>query len=604
MSLYLVMFLAGLLTILLPCILPLIPIVLGVSIVGRNKWRPLFTVLGMIISFVGFTFLLTVVLNQFVELADYIRIGTFYALLLFGIGFAIHQPFIASLGAVLGALFFIDKGPTAVVAAALIGVGLLFVGEKIATKIQQFGSDVQVKARGEFGSDSPLTAFIIGLTLGLVWVPCAGPALGFALTLVRDKPGIEAALALTAYALGTGLPLILIGYGGQAMTQRVRAITKYSGYIKTVAGFLLIVTAVALRFDLFMDLQVWLASNTKFGDIGTQIEEQLIGDRFNPNASSSSSSSTDFMNLPLIVRAPEFTGLGPWHNSEPFTLASLRGKVVLIDFWTYSCINCIRTLPYIEGYWDTYKDTGKFVLLGVHTPEFTFEKSEKNVAAAIKNHGLTYPVAQDNEFGTLRAFANQYWPAKYLIDANGYIRYTHFGEGEYEQTDKAIASLLNEAGVTMTGGSVSSASSSEGASGLVSPETYVGTRSWPAFGNSAGEPDLSAHMYTAPETLDINKYYLDGTWKLSADQQYQELTSESGEIRMQFRGGEMNLVLGLADGAKSVEGEIIVDGTASKTITISMHDLYNLFKGDYGQHDVILKLKGKGVQAFAFTFGG
>ena len=144
--------------------------------------------------------------------------------------------------------------------------------------------------------------------------------------------------------------------------------------------------------------------------------------------------------LPTLTRAPELAGLGPWHNSQPFTLESLRGKVVLVDFWTYSCINCIRTLPYIQGYWTKFKDTGKFVLIGVHSPEFAFEKLERNVSAAIARHGLTYPIAQDNDFKTWNAFANRYWPAKYLIDADGYIRYTHFGEGGYEETDAAIQS--------------------------------------------------------------------------------------------------------------------------------------------------------------------
>ena len=624
MSLYLILFVAGLLTILLPCILPLIPIVLGVSIAGRSKWRPLLTVLGMIISFVGFTFLLTVVLNQFVELADYIRIATYDALLLFGIGFAIHNRPVAIAGAVLGGLFFLGKGPIAVVIAMIAGVILLLVGGRVAAGLQNFGANVQAKACGEFGADSPLTAFIIGLTLGLVWVPCAGPALSFALTLVRDKPGIEAALALTAYAAGTGLPLLIIGYGGQRITHSVRSFSKYTGIVKQVAGVLLIASAIALQFNLFLNLQIWLVSHTSFGDLGTRVERSIVGDAFNPvrvSSSSVSSSASAFSSskagtassvsssvttmqlpvLPKIIRAPEFTDLGPWHNSQPLTMAGLKGKVVLVDFWTYSCINCIRTLPYVQGYWDKYKSTGKFVLLGVHTPEFTFEKSETNVSAAIKSHGLTYPVAQDNNFGTWNAFANQYWPAKYLIDADGYIRYTHFGEGDYADTDAAIASLLKEAGVDVSAPAMSS--SSEAANRAVSPETYIGGRNWPSFGNSLGEPDTAPHTYKAPDVLVLNKFYMDGTWQLSADQEDQVLRSAEGEIRMRFQGGEMNLVLGLEDGVKPVKADILIDGKQTKTITIDRHDLFNLYKGAYGTHDMILKIHGKGVQAFAFTFG-
>jgi thiol-disulfide isomerase/thioredoxin len=283
-------------------------------------------------------------------------------------------------------------------------------------------------------------------------------------------------------------------------------------------------------------------------------------------------------------------------------MASLQGKVVLIDFWTYSCINCIRTLPYVQGYWDKYKDTGKFVLLAVHTPEFTFEKLEKNVAMAITEHGLTYPVAQDNDFGTWSAFANRYWPAKYLIDANGVIRYEHFGEGDYEQTDRAIASLLQEAGVDISSTGQLAASPEKTYSGPVTPEIYLSSRSWPAFGNAQGEPSDAILKYTAPPELALNTYYLSGSWQLIADES-ETLRSDVGEILMRFRGGEINLVLGLEDGAKPVKADVMVDGKDAGTFMVDRHDLYNLFKGDYGEHDVRLKLTGKGVQAFAFTFG-
>ncbi len=629
MTLHVTLFIAGMLTILLPCILPLLPIVLGVSISGRSKWRPLLTVLGMILSFVGFTFLLTVVLGQFVELADIIRIATNYILLLFGIGFAIQNRNASILFGFFGAFFFIDKGPVAIVLATIIGVFLLLIGVRIASKIQQLGARSQSVARTSFGSDSPMSAFIIGCTLGLVWVPCAGPALSFALTLVRDEPGLKAALALTSYAVGTGLPLLLIGYGGQKMTQSVRFLNRYTGVVKTIAGYLFIVTAIALQLNLFQKLQIWLVSNTSFGDIGTRIEESLFKDMM-PNIESAdsqvseegseafeareseelrtaergvSSAAMKLPVLPRLIRAPEFSGLGPWHNSKPFTLASLKGKVVLVDFWTYSCINCIRTLPYLQGYWEKFKETDKFVLIGVHSPEFTFEKSQKNVENAIREHGLTYPIAQDNDFATWGAFANRYWPAKYLIDAEGYVRYTHFGEGEYEETDLAIQSLLREIGVEESEKvEGKSAEVSQGASGPLTPEIYLGSRSWPAFGNSTGEPDPDLHQYQAPDTLVLNKYYLSGSWQL-ADQEFQICYGEHCDIRMKFQAGEINLVLGLEPGAKPVQASVTIDGKAGKTFTIDHHDLYNLFKGEYGVHDIVLTLKGSGTEAFAFTFG-
>lgn len=626
--LFLLLFLAGLLTILLPCILPLVPIVLGVSIAGRSRIRPLLIVLGMVVSFVAFTFLLYIVLGQFIEFADYLHIATIDVLLLFGVGFLFEPRLLRWIGAAAGGLFFVSKGIPSVLIAGAAGVLVMEIASRIAPRIQQLGTDAQTGARAEFGQDSLVTAFIVGLTLGLVWVPCAGPALGVALALVREQPGLQAFLALSAYAVGAGIPLLLVGYGGQAAVHSARMLARYSGRINQIAGVLLVASAVALSLNLFQAFQVWLVSNTGFGDIGTRIEEQLVN-RFNgtDQSLSSSSPSMSLPILPKISRAPEFTGLGPWHNSQPFTIASLKGKVVLVDFWTYSCINCIRTLPYVQGYWDKY-ERGKlkvesgtllnnFVVIGVHTPEFTFEKSQSNVAMAIKEHGLTYPVVQDNDYGTWNAFANHYWPAKYLIDANGYIRYEHFGEGDYEQTDLAIQSLLNEIGVSNNGKWTPLRQGYEGQemengklpeakqqSGNVSPETYIGSRSWPAFGNQIGDPDNESHVYSAPDTLALNKYYLDGTWQLSDDQEYQSLVSDSGKIAMRFTGGEINLVMGLDDGAKPVQASVMVDGKPGKTFTIDRHDLFNLFKGTYGQHDIFLKLQGKSAEAFAFTFGG
>jgi cytochrome c biogenesis protein CcdA/thiol-disulfide isomerase/thioredoxin len=604
MTLALTLFVAGLLTILLPCILPLIPIVLGVSVTGKSRLRPLLTIAGMLVSFVGFTFLLQTVLTHFVEAADTLRIATYYVLLLFGLGFAFHNRWLHIAGAVIGSLFFWDKGIVTVIVAAILGVIAMEIGGLIATKIQQFGTDVQTKTRTVFGSDSPLTAFIIGLTLGLVWVPCAGPALGFALSLVRDEPGIRAAFLLLCYGLGTAVPLLLIGYGGQAAVHSVRAISPYTERIKQAAGILLILTAIALQFRTFEKIQIWLLDHTNFGDFGTRIEESLFGDDIEKsmfeNQPLTLSNGMELPMLPKIMRAPELNSEGPWHNSVPLTLESLRGKVVLIDFWTYSCINCIRTLPYIQGYAEKFADT-PFVIIGVHAPEFVFEKSEKNVADAIARHGLTYPTVQDNDFGTWRAFANRYWPAKYLIDADGYIRYTHFGEGAYDETDLAIRSLLKEIDVDTADLNVTEDASKKPL-GDRSPETYLGERSWPALINAAGEPTSDVVTYSVPKTILMNKYALGGQWQL-AEGERQVMRSDTGEIRMTWTGNEINIVLGPDEATGPVTGEVVIDGKTVKTIMIDQFDSYNLYTGEQGEHELILKLKGKGVAGYAFTFG-
>lgn len=593
------LFLAGMLTIILPCILPLVPIVVGSSIAGRSPWRPVLTALGMVIGFVGFTFLLFLFLRRQPDLADLIRIATFDILFLFGIGFLFHHRYIRLFGSVIPAVFFLSFGWVTTLAFAIANVLAMEAGGFIAPRIQQLGSTVQGATRSEFGSEHPITAFIVGLTLGLVWVPCAGPALAFALTLVREQPGPQAFLSLLAYGLGAALPLLLIGYGGQRAVHSVRALSSWTGVVKQVAGVVLIVMAVALRYDGVQSFQTWLTEVTGYGELGTMLEEQLFRPALD-GSSSSASPTQGAMNLPRIIRAPELNSPGPWHNSEPLTMAGLRGKVVLIDFWTYSCINCIRTLPYLRGYWDKYKDTGKFVIIGVHTPEFVFEQLPENVKMAIKKHALAYPVVQDNDYGTWQAFANRYWPAKYLVDAEGYVRYTHFGEGEYEETDKAIASLLGEIGAA--GKDMPLPEEQADSSRTRSPETYIGERSWPAFGNALGSPGDQIMTYKAPTTLVLNKYYLEGQWQL-VDRELQVLHSDTGDIRMKFLGDEINLVLGLEEGAKPVQAEVLIDGKSSKTFTITEHDLYELFKGDYGEHEMILRLKGKGVEAYAFTFG-
>ena len=623
------LFLAGLLTIFLPCILPLLPIVLGLSVSGRHPLRPLVTVSGMVLSFVAFTMIFLTILNTFVLLAELIRVSTHYALLLFGAGFLTDRRSLHYLIAIGGGFFYLAWGAAAVLLAALFGIVALELGGIIASKIQQIGANVQNEARGKFGNESLLTAFIIGLTLGLVWVPCAGPALAFALTVIREEPGVYSAFLLSSYAVGTAIPLLLVGYGGQYAVHTVHSLAKYTNFVKRIAGVLLMLTAIGLQYRFFESAQLWLLEHTPLGAWEARLEERFVPldaiDAILGDQSRTPPPSVRTPDLPKLARAPEFQGLGPWHNlpagrqgSEPFTLESLRGKVVLVDFWTYSCINCIRTLPHMQRLWEKYglgtlaphrttegSSGAGFVLLGVHTPEFAFEKLESNVKDAIRRHGLTYPIAQDNDYGTWRAFANRYWPAKYLIDAEGYIRYTHFGEGAYEETDEAIESLLSEMGVDMSGHEGSERSEGNEAVDRrrdLTPETYLGERSWPALGNGARSPTDEVVIYEAPEELALHKYYLVGEWQLR-DRERQVLLSSEGEIRMKFLGAEMNLVLGLEEGAKSIEADVEVDGEQSKTITIDKNDLFNLFTGEYGEHEMILRIHGAGVAGYAFTFG-
>lgn len=277
MSIYFTMFIAGLLTITLPCILPLVPIVLGVSISGRSKWRPLLTIGGMLLSFVGFTFALTLLLHKYIAATDYIRIATYYILFLFGVGFITSKRPPLLVAALLGSLFFIEHGWMTVGIAAVLGMFATEIAGKIATTLQQFGTNVQHAAQNDFGQENPITAFIIGATMGFVWVPCAGPALGYVYTLIAAEPGLRALMLLLIYGAGVGLPLLLIGYGGQAAIKSVRKLSQYSGHIKKVAGVILIITAISLQFHFLRALETYLINQTPFGMIGIDLEMKLFG---------------------------------------------------------------------------------------------------------------------------------------------------------------------------------------------------------------------------------------------------------------------------------------------------------------------------------------
>lgn len=584
------LFLAGILTIALPCILPLVPIVLGVSIAGGSRWRPLVTVGGMVVGFVSFTFLLQVVLMQFTTLGALVQTGTYSILVLFAAGFLTERRWLQWVLAALAASFFAADGWALSLGMLVVGIALLEVGGRIAPRLQQLGADVQDVTRHAQG-DNLVTAFVVGLTLGLVWVPCAGPALGLALALVREQPGTVAFVSLAAYALGAAVPLLIVGYGGQLAVGAVHRFIPYTGAIKRVSGILLLLTAVGLHWNLFSQAQLWLAG-TRPAEIAQRLEEQLFpGD-------GSTVPDADGV-LPDLGPMPAFTKLGPWHNSQPLKPSDLAGKVVLVDFWTYSCINCLRTIPEVEGYWERFK-TAPFVVVGVHTPEFAFEQDASNVADAVERLGITYPVAQDNTYGTWRAFSNHYWPAKYLIDANGRVRYQHFGEGNEQETADAIESLLLEAGYSFESAPVKE--EADAARRPTTPETYLGIRGWTSLANGGLLPSEEPTDYVAPDDLPLNMVALHGRWQLKQDER-QVLQAGTGSLRIRALAAEVNLVLGPEREGDEIAAEVRVDGGEPVPLTVDRADLFQLFKGDYGEHDVLITFLKPGVAAYAYTFG-
>jgi len=288
--------------------------------------------------------------------------------------------------------------------------------------------------------------------------------------------------------------------------------------------------------------------------------------------------------------APEFTGISAWLNSPPLTLESLRGKVVLVQFWTYSCINCVRTLPYVTKWYATYKDKG-FVVVGVHTPEFAFERETANVETAIKRFGIKYPVAQDNQYRTWRAFENQYWPAAYLIDRSGKIVATQFGEGSYQQTENTIARLVGEP-------APAAQASDPDLAGIETPELYFGSEKNDGAIVASQDSAAGERTYTLPDSVPQNRFALAGGWKLTADRA--TASADGVEILVRFNAAKVNLVAGSAS-PQTVS--ITVDGTPQPPVAIDGSRLYPLYSGSGGEHVLRLKVPKAGLSAYTFTFG-
>lgn len=308
--------------------------------------------------------------------------------------------------------------------------------------------------------------------------------------------------------------------------------------------------------------------------------------------------------LPVLSSAPELSGIKGWLNAKPLSLKDLRGKVVLVDFWTYSCINCIRTIPHLEAWHEKYKDNG-FIILGVHSPEFDFEKKKENVEAAVKKYGIKYPVALDSEHETWNIFGNQYWPAHYLIDSSGSIRYQSFGEGRYAETEAAIQNLLLEAKLLTLDKitEIKEPSPDTNFQNIGTPEIYLGY----ARINNAGniDPDTkpdSPHDFLESADLLQNRFYFVGNWTINRE--LSELTGESGKLLLRYKAGKVNIVAEAKDG-KAIPLEIFLDEKLVGTVPISSPQLYNLIDttGDNNWHTLEIRIPTSGLRAFTFTFG-
>ncbi len=536
--------LAGILTIGAPCILPLLPILLGTSVGHTSKTRPLYIVAGFVLVFAILGVFLSFLTTHVGLSANALRDGAIVLLAIFGILMIWPKPFEMLTEHMNG----------------------------LINKAGQVGTARQDNWGG----------FILGATLGIIWTPCAGPVLGTILTLVATQNNFGHSLVLlVAYAIGAGIPMLIIAYGSQWVTTKIRSIAQYSIRLRQVFGALIILLAIAMYYQYDIKIQLKLAEYFPT----FSIENKLA-----PMDKPSPVMAGEKITFQNYGPAPEFKDVSHWLNSDPLTMQSLKGKVVLIDFWTYSCINCIRTLPYVTKWFDTYRDQG-LVIVGVHTPEFEFEKDTNNVADAIKRFKINYPVAQDNDFGTWNNYGNQYWPAEYLIDKNGDVVYTHFGEGNYDHTENAIRTLLELNTERMD-------EPGQDLSGVASPEMYFGTKRL-EYLSRAQSPSTTGQDYVFPQEIAINKFALAGGWKFSEENI--ESVKPQAKIRLQFHAAKIHMV---TESAPEQILQITVDGKQQPPVRVSGSALYTLFDSlDYNDHVIEITVPAPGLKAFTFTFG-
>ncbi|MDA1337526.1 MAG: thioredoxin family protein [bacterium] len=323
--------------------------------------------------------------------------------------------------------------------------------------------------------------------------------------------------------------------------------------------------------------------------------------------------------LPIIKKAPELTGLTSWMNSEPLSLEELKGKVVAVDFWTYTCINCIRNIPHIKALYEKYQDNG-LVVLGVHTPEFEFEKNVDNVKESVRRHEVKYPVALDNDYGTWNAFENRFWPALYLIDAQGNIRYTHFGEGKYGETEAAIQQLLLEANLLSLDKitSITEPPLSVDFQSIGTPEIYFGAARINNIGNPIAKVQVNEpHEFLQPETVELHKFYLAGTWLIAPE--FARVVEGEGKVLIRYKANKLNIVFDTKE-AKDILAKVKLDGKYLTKenmgedivfegdvsfLMVNEAKLYNVIdtKDEYGTHVLELTIPSSSLELFAFTFG-
>jgi cytochrome c biogenesis protein CcdA/thiol-disulfide isomerase/thioredoxin len=586
MVLFMLAYLGGVLTIVSPCILPVLPFVLA------RADRP------------------------------FVRNG-----LPMLVGMALAFAVVATLASVAGG-WVVSANQYGRVAAltllAVFGVTLLFpeLADRLMRPLVAFGARLSQSA-DQASDGSVFAPLLLGVATGFLWAPCAGPVLGLILTgAALQGASVKTTLLLLTYAAGaaTSLALALL-IGGRVFAAMKRSIGAGEWIRRGLgAAVLVAIAAIALGLDTGFLTNVSVGSTTSL--------EQGLLDKLRPRENIAMTGGPSMMRakpagqseeLPVEGPLPSLSGAVEWLNSKPLTAEDLKGKVVLVDFWTYSCINCLRAIPYVRAWAEKYRDHG-LVVIGVHAPEFAFERNVDNVKKAISTLGIGYPVAIDNDYKMWRAFENEYWPAHYFIDAKGLIRHHHFGEGEYDESERVIQKLLADAGdgnvpTDVVAVNASGAEAASAKADVESPETYIGYNRIDHFISPGGVVQDASHVYTAAGSPQLNDWSLAGNWTIGGERAL--LNEKDGSIVYRFHARDLHLVLGPAADGSPVRFRVTIDGAAPGAShgvdvdlegqgVVTAQQLYQLVRDPGGaivDHTFEIRFLDPGVQAYAFTFG-
>jgi cytochrome c biogenesis protein CcdA/thiol-disulfide isomerase/thioredoxin len=574
MLLLLIAFIAGILTILAPCVLPLLPVIIGGSISGnkKDKFKPYIICAALAFSIIFFTLIL--------------KFSTFL------IGFSS-----TALDWVSGTL--------------LIGLGVVGLlpdlWEKLVIKLNWQAASQRFLGRGERNKNKYIGPVLIGVALGPVFASCS-PTYAFILASVLPVSFLAGLFYLAAYSIGLAGALLAVSIGGKRVLQRYAWAVNTHGLFRRLIGFVFIIIGVVIILGQQIKIETWVANHLPFEE--SQLEQTLLSDQQKTIAPSLSSHGSDqkvgsnsALNVVPTV-APNFVGLTNWINSKPLTLASLHGKVVLVDFWTYSCVNCIRSLPFVEKWYQTYGPKG-LVVVGINTPEFAFEHNPTNVANAVKRYGVTYPVALDNNYDTWDAYDNTSWPADYLIDKDGYIRYVSLGEGNYNVTERAIQNLLGINAPLQTPVANPPISDNQ------TPETYLGSNRSDSFTGTSKKLKDGSYQYTPTPTsqIPLNSWTLSGDWQINP--QAIVSTSAKSTITISVAAKDVYLVAGSNNGRPVPVNVFLPSNLAGNygpdapggILMLGAPRLYHIIALPSFNNTIVTLTVPSGISLYTFTFG-